>query len=358
MCRLTWHRAPLCFPDKLLWLEVYGIRWLAFSWMKGGCGILPAIVLFLVRSGWPPLPSCEEPLASEGQEWLAGVPLTECPNMLVFIARLRFAWTAERKVEGQHRNIKLRGRASPNHSVAYMSYGLRRQEICDRFQQDCDWANYLAKLAASTSSRIKAMRALGLDNHPTKDMKQRQHIPLGQGDYVKMIYHADHESLYGPCPLTALTRRQRMPVVPRAEVDWAKTLLIEHIRVCIQEVSECQEIYLFARILPSGLECLKAALSHQHNHAQSKVSGHPHDEVCADLLASSMAAKPPAPNLHQPLESVADFIHQNCDRHGIFMKPCLLNVAEFKRPFVKGSAHIRAHDLVVEVMKMGNSLII
>ncbi len=80
-----------------------------------------------------------EPLASQGQLWQdEGWDLSEgsLSDLCMFIAELKWAWTAERAVEGEHRRIKQRGSSAQNHSEPYISFGLRKRELIKLLDKD------------------------------------------------------------------------------------------------------------------------------------------------------------------------------------------------------------------------------
>ena len=70
-------------------------------------------------------------LREEALAWIGGRSLWDdaCGDLFLFVARLKFAFVAERKVEGQHRFVKMRGLSSPCHSCPYVSFALRKQEL-------------------------------------------------------------------------------------------------------------------------------------------------------------------------------------------------------------------------------------
>ena len=57
-----------------------------------------------------------EPLHSQARQWLEGALLSELPDLMIYIGKLRCAWSAERSVEGMHRRVQQYGASSPHHS--------------------------------------------------------------------------------------------------------------------------------------------------------------------------------------------------------------------------------------------------
>eukprot|EP00971_Amphidinium_carterae_P068488 1355981-Amphidinium_carterae.3 len=181
----------------------------------------------------------EEPLLSQGQLWHSGVSLFDdkVRDFCEYVAELRFSPCAERRIEGQHRVIKQRGVSAPNHSTAYMSFGLRKHELCHVLENEPGSLLQLADLAVQVRTRPLAMKRLGLLHHP----HHPQHAGttskrMSSSLLAKLIYHADPATLYGRSNLTAVPRPKTFaqtplpPAVLLEPAKWKKRLLVEHLR--------------------------------------------------------------------------------------------------------------------------------
>eukprot|EP00971_Amphidinium_carterae_P234317 4649633-Amphidinium_carterae.1 len=113
-----------------------------------------------------------EPLLTQAQKWVGGESLAhpDMAELRLFVSAFRFAWTAERNIEGQHRSVKQRGAKAPNHSPAYVSYGLRCAEIKQLLQGDGDIIKRFAEHAYLARSRPKAVAVLGMTGHQANPM--------------------------------------------------------------------------------------------------------------------------------------------------------------------------------------------
>eukprot|EP00971_Amphidinium_carterae_P351687 6492230-Amphidinium_carterae.3 len=181
----------------------------------------------------------EEPLLTQGQLWYSGVSLfdDQVRDFCEYVAELRFSWCAERRIEGQHRVIKQRGAPAPNHSTAYMSYGLRKHELQHLVESDRGFLSQLAELAVQARTRPLALKRLGLLHHP----HHPQHAGtatkrMSSSLLAKIIYHADPATLYGHSNLNVVPRPKTFvqhelpPAVLQEPAKWKKRLLVEHLR--------------------------------------------------------------------------------------------------------------------------------
>lgn len=96
-----------------------------------------------------------------------------CKAFQAFRGALRFTWTAERAVEGEHARLHKRGRAAPNHSVRYLSFARRVQELSKHIQADPSVIVRLGELLANHPTALQMVLQLGLERHPcVRELRQ------------------------------------------------------------------------------------------------------------------------------------------------------------------------------------------
>ena len=78
---------------------------------------------------------------------------------------MRFAWTAERAVEGEHAKFHKRGVSAPNHSVRYLSFVRRVAELRRHIERGPSLVFTLGKIMTDNSTSLKMLHALGLSRH-------------------------------------------------------------------------------------------------------------------------------------------------------------------------------------------------
>ena len=133
-----------------------------------------------------------EPVKSEALEYLDGEDLQGLTSLVSFIAQLRFGFSSERRVEGGHSRVNLRGLLARSRSEAFDSLGLRIQEIKGHMQKDKEFLPALLDCLDAARTPRRLIAELGLSSHPSCKLAVHGWDPI----YRKIVYHSDPHSMY------------------------------------------------------------------------------------------------------------------------------------------------------------------
>ena len=100
-----------------------------------------------------------------------------------FVGELRFMWTAERAVEGDHARFAKRGKGAPRHTVHYLNFARRSTELTTLLQRHPEMILELGSSLAIMSSPFQAVKALGLIRHPSLSIAKSKNA---QGECIQI----------------------------------------------------------------------------------------------------------------------------------------------------------------------------
>ena len=121
---------------------------------------------------------------------------------------LRFVWTAEKMVEGEHAKFHKRGLHAPNHSVRYMNFGNRVKELKKMIAKDPFVIQDLAE-HVNSNGPLEMLKSLGLGKHPTIEQEGRRVTRASRSRGVlELPYMADKfaQNVMPPPPLSLVDR--------------------------------------------------------------------------------------------------------------------------------------------------------
>eukprot|EP00971_Amphidinium_carterae_P325991 6456587-Amphidinium_carterae.2 len=300
--------------------------------------------LLRIRSSHPAVCRLQmEPLLSQALQWLREPEISildskDLHDLSLYLARFKFAFVAERKVEGQHRLVKMRGIGAPCHSCPYVSFGLRKHEVHDSLSKQPAWISELADLLYSTRTAKKALHCLGLEKHPSL----HNCVPSPTAStIVKVIYHADPTTLYGPPQLCLQypdggdEHDDDKPTVTFESFE--KVFLIEHVRSVISELQGEDKLhFIMAKMEAPAFQLLGEAMSSMH----LREGGAEEQDSALDLLAVG----------GQPLAQSS--AHANTVTY--FFTPLSLHPKRFKRPDPNDDS-IASTDLLVQMSEFADA---
>ena len=117
--------------------------------------------------------------------------LFELPNLLTFAGKLRFSYSVERLIEGEHSHLHRYVKKAPHHGMAYDSLGRRLQEIKAKLHSSKAAFQELSEMLSKARNPKQCVQVLGLGNHPSCSLARDNWDPIWQ----KIVYHADPYSL-------------------------------------------------------------------------------------------------------------------------------------------------------------------
>ena len=130
------------------------------------------------------------------QEFLNGEDRSDKMELMIFMARLAFAYSSERRVEGGHATVHNKASSARRRAEAYDSLILRMPEIEANMRTDTSFFNSLCSALVLCRSGRKAALELGFERHPSMLLAKSTFDPI----YRKIVYRADPASLYGKRP--------------------------------------------------------------------------------------------------------------------------------------------------------------
>ena len=101
---------------------------------------------------------------AEAHAWLDGESLSELPHMSAFVGKLRFAFSVERTIEGEHAAIHHFIRKAPHHTVAYVSLARRLPHIKAKLAAPSFFEDLSAMLESVRNPKLVVCQ-LGLGQH-------------------------------------------------------------------------------------------------------------------------------------------------------------------------------------------------
>ena len=130
------------------------------------------------------------------REFLNGEDRSDKIELMVFLARLAFAYSSERRVEGGHATVHNKASNARRRAEAYDSLTLRMPEINAQLRKDSTFFNHLCSALDLCRSGHKVALELGFGRHPSMPLAKSTFDPI----YRKIVYRADPASLYGKRP--------------------------------------------------------------------------------------------------------------------------------------------------------------
>lgn len=147
------------------------------------------------ESTHPLIAKLQGELREDAEAYLEGADLQESPSLLDFISSLKFGFSVERQVEGEHAALHHGYSKARRHSEAYDSLLRRLPEIKEVLLLDKGLEQMCTFLDLARSPR-RAAAALGMEAHPAQEQATSGWHPM----FRRMIYRSDPHTLYGPRP--------------------------------------------------------------------------------------------------------------------------------------------------------------
>ena len=123
---------------------------------------------------------------AEANDFLAGENLSELPLFSAFVGKLRFAFSVERGIEGEHASIHHFIRKAPCHTVAYVSLKRRLPEFKQRLKDPVFFEKLSVTLDKIRNPKL-VVDALGLSQHSgCQDLAHPWDTTYG-----KIVYRSD-----------------------------------------------------------------------------------------------------------------------------------------------------------------------
>ena len=115
------------------------------------------------------------------------------PELELFVSRLHFGHSSERRVEGVHAFVKRRAGMSRNRSEAWDSLSLRMKEITSILDSDAKFFEMLSSLISVPRNPKMLAHSLGMEHHRALVGVRS----VWDSAYRRAIYRADTATLYG-----------------------------------------------------------------------------------------------------------------------------------------------------------------
>ena len=169
----------------------------------------------VARACWEKCVSCDcdhprlvrlrcKPMVLQAQSYFDGEAYDDDINeFLTFCSEMRLTWTAERAVEGDHTKFHKRGRMTPNHSVAFLSFARRSSELSQMLNARPQLLHELAEYMEAHKTTTGMVYALGLKDHDVVKEVRRARKDTGRNKMLPALpFLADPYSLYDmPAPM-------------------------------------------------------------------------------------------------------------------------------------------------------------
>ena len=220
---------------------------------------------------------------AEAEAWLAGENLAELTSLCTFLGKLRFAFSVERAIEGEHASIHHFIRKSPHHTVAYVSLSRRLPQIKAELSNPAHFQQIAALLETVRNPKL-VVRQLGMAEHSSCAFATHPWDPI----FGKIVYRSDPVTTQSPSapinvePLPLAgggSKRQRQkqplmiantedpepPVVPAGN-DYAQVLheaALDHFKIRLQEECSQEEATAFSVFASDLSECLLFLICHR-----------------------------------------------------------------------------------------------
>ena len=138
--------------------------------------------------------------------------LGELPQLSRLRARLKFITVIERPVENKHQLLQRNTELATNTSGAYISYGMREEQLQRFISETPDGRDLLADNVSNCRTGVKMLAELGLQMHPTISSVLQNATAAVAGDSLQdafgrgaknwgvvdsAVYHTD-DSIYKP----------------------------------------------------------------------------------------------------------------------------------------------------------------
>ena len=152
---------------------------------------------------------------AEAHAFLHGECLSELPHMTRLVCKLRFAFSVERTVEGEHAQIHHFIRKAPRHTVAYVSLNRRLPQLKANIADPAFFKRLSATLETLRNPKL-VVHELGLARHPGCVDVAHTWDPI----YGKIVYRSDPLTTQGlnapvavrPLPGGGRSRKQPLAI--------------------------------------------------------------------------------------------------------------------------------------------------
>ena len=153
---------------------------------------------------------------AEAQDFLQGESLSELPSMSKLVAKLRFAFSVERAIEGEHARIHHLIRKAPRHTVAYVSLNRRLPQLRTNLA-DPSFFEALSRTLETMRNPKLVVQELGLAQHPACADVTHPWDPI----FGKIVYRSDPATTQGLSPAVVVRQlpgggRQARQALPSA----------------------------------------------------------------------------------------------------------------------------------------------
>ena len=132
-------------------------------------------------------------ILAEARAFLEGDCLEELPSFCAFVGKLRFEYSVERGIEGEHASIHHFIRKAPNHTVAYVSLKRRMPQLQSHLINP-QFLGQLSMFLEKVRNPKLAAHELGLRNHPALADDPCPWDPI----FAKIVYRSDPVTTQAP----------------------------------------------------------------------------------------------------------------------------------------------------------------
>ena len=127
-----------------------------------------------------------EPVLAEAHAWVEGDDIDNLPALAALRSRLRFAYSVERQIEGQHAAMHHYIRKARNHSLPYVSLKHRFPELKAKIAEETFFRQLSSSLHQVRNPKLCA-DMLGLGGHSSLQSTKSNWDPI----YAQVVYRAD-----------------------------------------------------------------------------------------------------------------------------------------------------------------------
>ena len=139
------------------------------------------------------------PLREQMLQMLEDGAMDTPPELSVSLVRFKFAYTAERLIEGQHAVLKKALRLAPHHGSAYAAVRLLLPNIVADVRKSPAAIQRLADACGRVSTPESVIRHFGLTGHPALQATPKKRLPTSL--VADIICHADPQTMFMPPPV-------------------------------------------------------------------------------------------------------------------------------------------------------------
>ena len=144
----------------------------------------------------------DNPLQEQVVKFSNGASLNECPELQVYVAKLRFVLTSERVIEGVHSLTHRDTRHAPHHSAVHVAFGPVWKRVRDLIAQQPHVMPSLASACSRCRSPSRVVEELRLARHPLiakliEKWGSRHKINRWAArEVVEVLFHVDGHTLF------------------------------------------------------------------------------------------------------------------------------------------------------------------